>query len=253
MDAGRPEAFERTALLLGNAALRQLAAARVAVVGLGGVGSYAAEALARCGIGHLVLVDGDVVVASNLNRQLVALHSTLGQPKVQVMAARVKDIHPGARVDAVFSRYGPHNRGLFEYGPFDYLVDAIDDVPAKVDLLAQAVWHGIPAVSSMGAGQRRDPTAWRVADISRTHTCPLARAVRVGLRQKGIERGIKAVFSVEPPARGGAGPQKNLGSGFAQSRRPPLGTVPFVTGTAGLLLASVVVQDLLAGGNDAGA
>lgn len=225
----------RTELLLGREAILKLARARVAVIGIGGVGSFAAEALARAGVGYLELVDPDHIVASNINRQIHALHSTLGQPKVEVMARRLRDINPRATVVPRQERYMPENGHLFVRQDLDYLVDAIDSVHNKVDLLERALRSGVKIVSSMGAGNRLDPTALRVADISTTSGCPLARVVRQRLRQRGIERGLTVVYSLEPPHK------VSLGN---QGRQPP-GSISFVPAAAGLILASLVVRDLL--------
>lgn len=223
----------RTELLLGKEAILKLARARVAVIGLGGVGSYVAEALGRAGIGYMELVDHDCVFPSNINRQLLALHSTLGQPKVEVMAGRLRDINPEVVVVPRREWYTPETGHLFVRQDLDCLVDAIDSVSDKVDLLERALRSGVKIFSSMGTGNRLDPTALRVADISATRGCPLARAVRRGLRRRGIEQGITVVYSVEPP-------HKIAGEG----RQPP-GSISFVPAAAGLILASLVVRYLL--------
>ncbi|HBT47342.1 MAG TPA: tRNA cyclic N6-threonylcarbamoyladenosine(37) synthase TcdA [Peptococcaceae bacterium] len=226
----------RTELLIGVEGLDKLSRARVAVIGLGGVGSFAAEALARAGVGYLELVDYDYIVPSNINRQLHALHSTVGQPKVLVMARRLQDINPRLMVVPRQERYTPDTGRLFVRPDLDYLVDAIDTVQDKADLLARAYNSGIRIVSSMGAGNRLDPTALEVADISATRGCPLARAVRRHLRRRGIQGGIKVVYSREAL-------RKNSG-GASQGRRPP-GSISFVPSVVGLILASIVVRELL--------
>ncbi|MBC7325962.1 MAG: tRNA threonylcarbamoyladenosine dehydratase [Moorella sp. (in: Bacteria)] len=225
-------------MLIGAGGRGRLAAARVAVIGTGGVGSFAVEALARSGIGYLELVDPDVVQPSNLNRQLPALHSTLGQPKVEVLARRCRDINPAATVVPRHEAYTPAGAARFVRADLDYLVDAIDRVKEKVDLLATALQAGVPVVSSMGAGNRLDPTRLRVADISATQGCPLARAVRRGLRGRGIARGLTVVYSEEPPL-------VPRGSGEPTRDGQPPGSMVFVPAVAGLLLASLVVRDLL--------
>jgi len=225
--------WERTRLLLGEEACNLLMQARVMVVGLGGVGSYAAEGLARAGIGELILVDHDRVVMSNINRQLVALTSTLGQPKAEVMANRVRDINPDCSVQAYAIRC---NRGtvndLLNLKP-NYVVDAIDSVPDKVCLIKECFFRSIPIISSMGAGNRIDPTKFTVADISQTHTCPLARRVRQELHRANIYEGVRVVYSQEKPVSVAAG--------------SPVGSISFVPSTAGLLLAATVIKDLLKG------
>jgi len=217
--------------LIGEDALRILAASRVAVFGLGGVGSFCVEGLARAGVGSLLLVDRDIFEPSNLNRQLGALADTLGRPKAEVMAGRVGLINPAARVDFLVAQYTPGNGGLFFQDRLDYVVDAMDDVPAKVDLIKRTLAMGVPVASSMGAGNRLDPTRFAVADISATRVCPLARVVRRKLREEGIERGVKTVFSDEPPARRVDGPAP--------------ASISFVPPVAGFILASVVVRDLI--------
>lgn len=230
------ERFSRTELIIGREGLSVLESCRVAVFGLGGVGSFAAEALARAGVGHLVLVDFDTVSISNINRQLHAMEDTLGMPKAELMADRVKRINPAAEVIAVRKRYTPgEGDGFFAVRP-DYVVDAIDDLEGKVDLLKYCLSAGIPVVSGMGAGNKLDPTRFKVEDISKTTVCPLARAVRRRLRQEGITSGLKVVFSTEPPVRFGDHPGGD---------RPVTGSISFVPPVSGMILAGVVVRDLL--------
>lgn len=225
--------------MLGAAGLEKLATAKVAVFGLGGVGSFAAEALARSGIGHLVLVDHDRVSITNLNRQLPATFSTLGEFKVEVMKRRIADINPKAVVETFPVFYTPEKGGELLAPGYDYIVDAVDTVSAKVDLIRRARELGIPIVSSMGAGNRLDPEKFQVADISATHTCPLAKVVRRELRRLGITRGVKVVFSTEPPLKpAGRGEE-------GEGRRQVPGSVAFVPPVAGMLLAGAVVRELL--------
>lgn len=251
------EWFSRTELLIGTEGVRRLAQSRVMVVGIGGVGSYAVEALARAGVGYLTLVDGDIVVPSNLNRQLHTLRENIGLPKVEVMKKRILAINPDATVDARRVFYTPERAEEVLAGEYDYLVDAIDQVPAKVDLIRRAVQKGIPLVSAMGAGNKLDPTAFRIGDLGETHTCPLARAIRRRLRQEGIERGVKVVYAVEPPVTGeGMFPlqrenedeEKTVAVPFTTPRRRPPGTISYMPGIMGLMLAGVVIRDLLGGG-----
>lgn len=225
--------WSRTEMLIGPEGRARLAVARVAVIGTGGVGSFAVEGLARAGVGYLELVDPDEIRSSNLNRQLAALHSTLGQPKVEVLARRCRDINPDVIVVARQEGYSPEDSSLFIRPDLDYIVDAIDSLTAKVDLLATAFQLGVPVVSSMGAGNRLDPRFLQVADISKTHSCPLARVVRRGLKSRGITSGLTVVFSAEPP-------QKQ-----ANGRGQPLGSMVFVPACAGFMLASLVIRGLL--------
>lgn len=223
----------RVEMLLGITKLAKIKKARVAIIGLGGVGSYVVEALARSGIGALRIIDGDIVAASNINRQLPALVSTMGQKKTDVVAARTKDINPACLVEKVEKFYKPGDFAAFFSGEFDFIVDAIDDVPAKVDIIFSCVQAGIPVISSMGTGNKLDPTQLSIADISATNTCPLARAVRKGLRQKGLNRGVQVVYSKETPNK------------EANGSTPA--SMVFVPASAGLLIASEIVRTLVKG------
>jgi len=223
----------RTEQLLGADAVERLRTSRVALFGLGGVGSFTAEALARAGVGHLLLVDGDNVAPRNLNRQLVALHSTLGQPKADVMAARIRDISPAVRVDARRAVYLPEHADDFDLAGFDYVIDAVDTVAAKVELAVRACAVGVPLVSCMGAGNKLDPARFEVADLFATSVCPLCKAMRKALKARGVTA-LTVVYSRETPA---------------VACRPP-GSVSFVPAVAGLILAGVVIRALAAGGRD---
>lgn len=220
----------RTEQLLGSDAVKRLGVSRVALFGLGGVGSFTAEALARAGIGHLMLVDGDVVAPANLNRQLIALHSTLGRPKTEVMAARIHDISPAIQVDARHAFYLPENADAFDLADFDYVIDAVDTVAAKVELAVRAHAAGVPLVSCMGAGNKLDPTRFEVADLFATAVCPLCKAMRKALKARGVDA-LTVVYSRETPAT---------------TCHPP-GSVSFVPSVAGLILAGVVIRALAAG------
>ena len=234
--AAAVERFIRTEWLIGPDKLSRLQQATVAVFGLGGVGAAAVEGLARTGIGNLVIVDHDRVSESNLNRQLIALTSTLGRLKVEVAAERIKDINPVCQVAAYPMFYDQqHEETIFAH-KIDYVVDAIDSVAAKLDLIEGCYRAQIPIVSAMGAGNKLDPGRLMVADISETHTCPLAKVIRVELRKRGIVQGIKTVFSDEQP----------LKVHKTENGRHPPGSIAFVPPVAGYLLASVVVRDLLA-------
>ena len=192
------EQFERTAMLVGEDAVVKLQNASVAVFGVGGVGSYVVEALARAGVGRLLLVDNDVVSVSNINRQLIALHSTVGRPKVEVAAERVRDIHPACEVETKAMFYTPETADEIDLSAYSYIVDAVDHVPAKVELIVRAKALGIPVISCMGAGNKLDPTRFEVADITKTSVCPLARVMRRELKLRGIAS-CKVVYSKEPP------------------------------------------------------
>ena len=180
--------FSRTQLLLGEAAMERLARSRVAVFGVGGVGGYVVEALARSGVGALDLIDNDTVSVTNLNRQIIALRSTVGRYKVDVAAERVRDINPDCRVTVYKTFYLPETQEQFDFAQYDYVVDAIDTVKGKLALVEQARAAGTPIICSMGAGNKLDPAAFEVADIYQTSVCPLAKVMRVECRKRGIER-----------------------------------------------------------------
>ena len=223
------KATDRLEILIGQEGLARLADAKVTVVGLGGVGGQAAEAIARSFVGHITLIDGDVVNPSNINRQLLATAKNVGSPKALVAADRAKEINPLAEVTAIPSFLTPESVCIPEIRDADCVIDAIDDLPAKVALIAECVKSGVPIFSSMGAANRLDPTAFRVADISEAHTCPLAKKVRKALASLGIFKGVTVVYSTEKPMSfGGA-----------------LGSVAFVPPAAGLALASAAIGKLL--------
>lgn len=231
------EAFSRTKLLLGEDGLAKLAKARVAVFGIGGVGSFAAEALCRAGIGHFLLVDSDTIDVSNINRQIHATTRTVGQKKTDVMRARMLEINPAADVRAKCEFYEPNRAEAFFTEPLDYIVDAVDTVTAKISLVVEAEKRSIPIISAMGAGNKLDPTRFEVADIYKTSVCPLAKVMRKELKKRGIPR-LKVVYSKEPPIRPDVAETED-------ARRQTPGSVSFVPSAAGLILASEVVRDLL--------
>lgn len=232
--------YQRTHILVGDQGVARLRSARVLVAGLGGVGSFVAEALARAGVGELTLADHDRVSGSNLNRQMVALGSTLGRPKAEVMAERVRDINPDCRVTLIQRFLGPDDiPGLVGDG-FHQVVDAIDSLSSKVELIASAVGQGVPILSSMGAGGRLDPTRLHVGDLMDTRVCPLARVVRSRLRRRGIGRGVTVVWSDEPPRP--PLPPEALGRGRPRAVN---GTVSYLPALFGLTLAGLLVQRLL--------
>ena len=223
--------------------MARLAASKVAVFGVGGVGSFVVEALARCGVGHLVLIDDDVVCLTNLNRQLHATQATIGAVKVAAMRERILAINPAAQVEARQSLYLPENGEEFFSEKFDYIVDAIDTVTSKIDLIVRAQAAGIPIVSSMGTGNKLAPERLRLADLYETRTCPLARVMRRELRKRGVTK-LRVVYSEEEPIVPLAASVKET-DGSHQKRQTP-GSIAFVPAAAGLLLASAVVRDLLA-------
>ncbi len=230
------ERFSRTALLLGQEGIEALRRARVAVFGLGGVGSYAAEALARSGVGTLDLIDHDTVSPSNLNRQLFALQSTIGQYKTAAAKARLSDSSPDTAVNAYPVFYGPETAGQFDFARYDYIIDAIDTVTGKLALVQQARQAGTPIISSMGTGNKLHPEALEIGDISQTSVCPLARIMRRELRRRGIEH-LRVIYSKEPPLSAAGGERKANG-------RPVPGSTAFVPAAAGLLAAGEVVRAL---------
>ncbi len=224
------EQFSRTERLIGTEALEKLRNAHVAVFGIGGVGGYVVEALARTGIGELTLVDSDTVAPSNLNRQIIALHSTLGCPKVEVAKKRVLDINPHIKVHAREVFYLPQTADSFDFSAYDYVVDAIDTVSGKMDLILRAKAAGIPIICAMGAGNKWDPTSFEVSDIYKTSVCPLARVMRSLCRKNGIDS-LKVVYSKQPPLRDSS-----------EERTPA--SVIFAPAAAGLAIAAEVVRTL---------
>jgi len=241
--------FIRTRLLVGDGPLNKLSAAKDAVFGVGGVGGFCVEALARAGVGALHLYDDDTVSESNLNRQLIALHSTIGRPKVEVMAARVLDINPNCAVKAIPMFYLPENADAVDLSQYDYVIDAIDTVAAKLELVKRCTELGVPIISAMGSGNKLDPSAFVVTDISKTQGCPLARVMRKELRKRGIQH-LKVVYSEEEPLIPMAPPEEeapadNNGTRPPSSaRRATPGSISFVPGAAGLVLAGAVIREI---------
>ena len=232
--------FSRTELLIGPEAMEKLHRSRVAVFGVGGVGGYVVEALARSGVGTLDLIDNDVVTLTNLNRQIIATHATLGMRKVDAAAERVRDICPEIQVNRHACFFLPENADDFDFTQYDYVVDAVDTVSAKAEIVLRAQAAGVPVISSMGTGNKLDPSRFRVADISATKVCPLARAMRNLLRRKGVKH-LKVVYSEEEAL-------KPLGEAedAPQGKRATPGSTAFVPAAAGLILAGEVVRDLIA-------
>ena len=228
----------RTRMLLGDEGMERLKRSRVAVFGLGGVGGYVVEALARSGVGALDLVDNDTVAPSNLNRQIIATRDTLGMKKTEAAAQRVRSIDPTIRVKTFDVFLTRENAGDFTYSDYDYIVDAIDTVSAKIELICRAQAAGVPIISSMGTGNKLDPSRLRIADLSETRNCPLARVMRKELRRCGVEH-VKVVFSTELPMDTPPGGETREASG-----RPVPGSVAFVPSAAGLLAAGEIVRHL---------
>ncbi len=239
MGETQKEAFSRTQRLLGGRAMDQLCQAVVAVFGVGGVGSYTVEALARSGVGHFILVDPDAVSVTNINRQLVASWKTVGLPKVQVARQRILDVNPHAIVETHELFYGKELAGQLDFSRFSYVVDAIDTVSSKLLLIEQAKQAGIPVISCMGAGNKLDPSRFEVADIAETSVCPLARVMRLELRKRGIEH-VKVVYSQEPAIT----PVEESQEPLPQGKRAIPGSVAFVPSVAGLIVAGEVIKDL---------
>lgn len=235
------EAFSRTRLLLGQPAMERLQQARVAIFGVGGVGGYVVEALARSGVGTIDLIDKDTVDVSNLNRQIIATRETLGRQKVEVMKERILSINPQCQVNAHTCFYLPETKEQFRFEEYDYVVDAIDTVTGKISLILQAQEAGTPVISSMGAGNKMDPTRFEVADIYDTSVCPLARVMRRELKKRGVKH-LKVVYSKEQP-RELAGSETEKPE-ISHGKVSP-GSVAFVPSVAGLILASEVVKDLI--------
>lgn len=232
------EKFSRTELLFGSKALEKLRSSRVAVFGVGGVGGYAVEALVRSGIGALDLIDNDIVSVSNINRQIIALDSTVGMYKTEAAKARIVDINPECKVTVHNIFFMPETADLIDFSLFDYVIDAIDTVTGKIEIIMQAKAAGVPVISSMGAGNKLDPTRFRVADIYKTSVCPLARVMRREMKKRGI-KDLKVVYSEEEAVQ-----TKN--SGISQpSGKPVPGSNAFVPSVAGLIIAGEVIKDLL--------
>ncbi len=248
--------FSRTELLIGKEGLKKLYSAKVAIVGLGGVGSFTVEALARAGVGQLVLVDFDEVCLTNTNRQIHAVTGNYGRSKTGVMTERVKSINPRAEVISKNEFLSSENLSHIIDSEISYVADAIDTVWSKVALIEYCIKHNIPVISSMGTGNKFNPVAFRIDDISKTHTCPLAKSVRKSLREKGIIKGVKVVYSPEPPVEsrfdvstchnGCICPQHGEGQDWNCTKRRKIpGSMPYLPPIAGLIMAGAIIQDLL--------
>lgn len=244
------EQDSRTGMLLGEEGVDRLRAAHVAVFGIGGVGGYAVEALARAGVGTLTLVDADTVSVSNINRQIFALHSTVGKYKTEAARERISDINPEATTICENLYFDAECADKFDFSGYDYVVDAIDSLSSKIELICRATAAGVPIISAMGAGNKLDPTRFEVADISKTEICPLARAVRIALRKRGIHH-LRVVYSRELPAAADAPREsEDVQDSAAESggrhigpKRAP-GSLSFVPSVMGLIIAGEVIRDL---------
>ena len=221
--------FQRTRMLIGEEALMGLMGAKILVFGVGGVGGYVCEALARAGVGRIDVVDKDVVDITNINRQIIATTDTVGLPKVEVCKARMESINPEIRCEAKKLFFLPENSEEFDFAKYDYIVDAVDNVTAKIEIICKAKAAKVPVISSMGTGNKLDPAAFRIADIEKTKVCPLAKVVRKELRNRGV-RGVKVLYSEEEPRKSG-------------NRTPA--SISFVPSAAGLMIAGEVIKDLI--------
>ena len=240
--------FSRTQLLVGEEAMERLAQSRVAVFGVGGVGGYVVEALARSGVGALDLIDDDKVALSNINRQIIATLSTVGRYKTDVAAERIRDINPECIVREHRTFFMPETSSQFNFGEYDYVVDAIDTVTGKIEIIMQAKAAGVPVISSMGAGNKMDPTAFRVADIYKTSMCPLAKVMRHEMKKRGVKK-LKVVYSTEQSIEPKGEPEEDTAGqtdtrpGVSRKRAP--GSNAFVPSAAGLIIAGEVIKELI--------
>ncbi len=231
------EKFSRTQMLIGDEALEKLKKSHVAVFGIGGVGGFACEALARAGIGKLDLIDNDTVSESNINRQIIALVSTVGKPKTEVMRERIHDINGDAQVTCINKFVLPENIDEFDFYAYDYIVDAIDTVSGKLAIIEKAYSLGKPVISSMGTGNKLDPTKFEIADINKTSVCPLARVMRYELKKRGVKK-LKVLYSKEDPIK----PHNEQNN---ETGKPVPGSISFVPSVAGLIIGGEVIKDLI--------
>lgn len=238
--------FSRTELLIGQAALEKLQNSRVAIFGVGGVGGYVCEALVRSGVGHFDLIDNDTVSLTNINRQIIALHSTIGKLKVDVMKKRMLDINPDVDVSVHPCFYLPETADQFDFSNYDYVVDAIDTVTGKIEIIVQADAHQVPVISSMGAGNKLNPAMMEVSDIYKTSVCPLARVMRRELKKRHIKH-CKVVYSKEKAIQPSQASLEKYGADSEENftKKSIPGSTAFVPSVAGLILASEVIKDLI--------
>ncbi len=230
------ERFLRTEAVLGSRAMERLKTTKVAVFGVGGVGSYAAETLARSGVGNIVLIDYDTVDITNINRQILALTSTVGKSKVEIMKNRILDINPEAKVEALNLKYLEENKNQFKFEEYNYIIDAIDNITAKLSLIEYSINSEIPIISAMGAGNKLDPTKVRISDINKTEICPLARVIRRELKKRNIKK-LNVVWSNETP--------KNVNLGEEGIRKATPASIAFVPSVFGITMASKVIMDIV--------
>ena len=241
--------FQRTRMLIGQENLDKLAAAKVLVFGVGGVGGYVCEALCRAGVGRIDIVDRDIVDVTNINRQIIATHDTVGKPKVEVCRQRMLSINPDIQVSARQCFYLPDRADEFDFAAYDYIVDAVDNVTAKIDIICNAKAAGTPVISSMGTANKLDPTMFKIADIEKTKVCPLAKVVRKELRKRGVS-GVKVLYSEEEPKKPLYNPTESENSDDpcisspAQKKAAPA-SISFVPPAAGLIIAGQVISDIL--------
>lgn len=232
------EELSRTELLIGREGIETLQSAKIAVFGVGGVGGYVVEALARCGVGTLVLTDNDTVNLSNINRQIIALHSTIGRPKTKVIKERILDINPSVNVELHNCFYLPESHDDYNFAEYDYVIDCVDTVAAKIDIIVEAQETGTPVISSMGTGNKLNPQMLEISDIYKTSVCPLARVMRYELKKRGVKK-LKVLYSKENPIKVSAPLEEG------SKRRSIPGSISFVPAAAGLIIASEVVKDLV--------
>lgn len=232
------EELSRTELLIGREGIATLQSAKIAVFGVGGVGGYVVEALARCGVGTLVLTDNDTVNLSNINRQIIALHSTVGRPKTEVIKERVLDINPSVNVELHNCFYLHESHDDYNFAEYDYVIDCVDTVAAKLDIILEAQKAGTPVISSMGTGNKLNPQMLEISDIYKTSVCPLARVMRYELKKRGVKK-LKVLYSKENPIKVSAPLEEG------SRRRSIPGSIAFVPAAAGLIIASEVVRDLV--------
>ena len=234
------DAFSRMEIILGSEGVDKLSKAKIAVFGLGGVGSYVVEALARCGVASLTLVDNDSFSLTNINRQLYALRSTIGKSKVMVAKERIRDIDENILVNTYETFYNEDTADMFDFRAFDYVVDAIDTVTSKLLLIERAKACHVPVISCMGTGNKLDPSKFEITDISKTSVCPLAKVMRAELRKRGIRK-VKVLYSREKPMK----PLADNGERKGTTDRPVPGSISFVPSVAGLMIAGEVIRDLM--------
>lgn len=232
------EELSRTELLIGGEGIEKLKHSKIAVFGVGGVGGYVVEALARCGVGTFILTDNDVVSVSNINRQIIALHSTIGRQKTEVIKERLFDINPSVNVELHNCFYLPESHDDYNFAEYDYVIDCVDTVAAKIDIILEAGKAGTPVISSMGTGNKLNPQMLEISDIYKTSVCPLARVMRYELKKRGVKN-LKVLYSKENPIKVSAPLEEG------SKRRSIPGSIAFVPAAAGLIIASEVVKDLV--------